>query len=478
MKKGEIVELEITDYAFEGKGVAKIDGVDHNGQILANFVVFVRNAYPGDVVKAKIVKTKKSYAEANLIEVISPSSDRVKAKCGYFGICGGCRQQDLSYEAQLSYKENQVKEIFRRIGGISGVDFLPVVPSDNSYFYRNKMEFSFGAQRWLLEEEIEGGAEVIDKHFALGLHVPGVYQKVLDIDECYLQSELSYKIVNFTREFFSSRNVKPYSTVTHEGFLRNLIIRESNATKEIMINLVTFDYNERLLAEYKADLLKNFPKISTIVNNITKTKSQTAIGEYEIVLSGSGYITDCIGKKKYQISANSFFQTNTAQAVKLYSGILEFADFQGGEIVYDLYSGAGTIGIFISDYVSKVYGFESVESALSDGKKNIEINAVRNVTNIGADLNKSIKPILLEHNIDPPDIIITDPPRSGMHPKLTEDIAQLGAKKIVYVSCNPATQIRDIKELIQSGYIPSKSRPYDMFPQTYHIENIVLLEKI
>ncbi len=475
MKKGDLLELEIEGYAFEGKGIARIKLEDGDEK---NFVIFVQNSYPGDKVKAKLVKIKKSFAEAKTSEIISPSSERVEAKCKYFGVCGGCKQQDLSYESQLKYKEQQVKEIFKNIGGFSELpEMLPIIPSGNIFFYRNKMEFSFSDKRWLTENEIST-EEKTDKNFALGLHVPNVFDKVLDIDVCYLQSELSFKILNFTRDFFKERNVQPYSTKTHTGFLRNLVIRQSYHTKDLMINIVTAYEDDSLMKSYVNNLIKTFPSITTIVNNINEKKASIAVGDYEHVLFGDGFITDMIGNFTFRISANSFFQTNTLQAENLYKTALDFADLKGDEIVYDLYSGAGTIAIYISKKVKEVYAFESVESAIEDAKTNAELNNIDNVQFFNADLYKSFLPVIEESKIPKPDVIILDPPRSGLHKNTVEDIIKINPEKIVYVSCNPATQARDIKLFAEAGYKLIKMRPLDMFPQTFHIENVALLIKI
>jgi len=328
MKKGDLLELEIESYAFEGKGIAKIKREDGNEK---NFVVFVQNSYPGDKVKAKLVKIKKSFAEAKTTEIISPAPERVEARCKYFRICGGCKQQDLSYDSQIKYKQKQVKEIFKNIGGFSDLpEVLPIIPSENTFFYRNKMEFSFSDKRWLTEDEIS--QEKINKDFALGLHVPNVFDKVLDIDTCYLQSELSFKILNFTRDFFKERNVTPYSTKTHTGFLRNLVIRQSYHTKDLMVNLVTAyesaSGEDSVMKSYVNELVKTFPEITTIVNNINEKKASVAVGDYEKILFGDGFITDMIGGFTFKISANSFFQSNTLQAERLYKTALDFAELR------------------------------------------------------------------------------------------------------------------------------------------------------
>lgn len=478
MKKGTILNLEITGYAFEGKGIAKILNETHSSdEKPKKFVVFVKGTYPGDKITAQISKVKKSYAEAKLLNIIYPSKHRTNPKCSFFGTCGGCQQQDLIYDQQLKLKEEQVREIFERIGGFKEVEMLPIMSSAKEYFYRNKMEFSFARKRWLTPEEISSMQEISDREFALGLHIPGLFDKVININRCFLQSELSNDILNFTKTFFREEATSIYSTQDHEGYLRNLVIRQSSHLKDLMVNLVTSTENERLFINYTEKLKSKFPEITTVVNNINIKKALVAIGDYEKVFYGSGYIYDLIGEFKFRISANSFFQTNTHQAEKLYQTALGFANFGGDEIVYDLYSGAGTIPIYLSKHVKKIYGFESVQSAIDDALINAEINSVKIFTPILADLNKSFLPIVDTKNLPKPSVIIADPPRSGMNPKTVNDIIQLGPEKIIYISCNPATQARDIKLLCEEKYYLVMLQPVDMFPQTYHIESVALLVK-
>jgi 23S rRNA (uracil1939-C5)-methyltransferase len=480
VKKGEIVELEIEKYAFEGRGISKVDKgsivPESIGESKNKYVVFVDGSYPGDFVKASLTKIKKSYAEARVEEIIKPSNLRIKARCKFFGACGGCKQQDLDYETQVKFKQQQVEEIFNKMGGLKDFKFEKILTSDKVFFYRNKMEFSFAEKRWLTSAEIESN-KILEKDFALGLHIPRIFDKVINIDECFLQSELSNKILNFTRKFFKERNVSIYSTKTHEGFLRNLVIKHSHHSDDLMVNLVTSSENDDLLQNYKEMLLAEIPQITTIVNNINLKKASVAIGDYEKVLYGTGFIYDSIGRYKFRISSNSFFQTNTLQAEKLYQTALDFAEMNGDETVYDLYSGAGTISIFISDHCKEVYAFETVESALRDAEENAKLNNISMVHFIKADLYKSFLPIVEDKKLSKPDLIILDPPRSGMHKNTVNDVLNMSPKKIVYVSCNPTTQVRDIKLFAEAGYRLFKIKPVDMFPHTFHIENVALLIK-
>ena len=471
MNKGDLITVNIERYAFEGKGIARLDA-DSNSNIPGSdsFIVFVNGAYPGDLVSAKVKKVKKSYAEAVSEKILSPSPKRVQPRCKFFGTCGGCKQQDLDYQQQIVYKQEQVEDIFKHNGGLSDFRTEKILPSENIFFYRNKMEFSFSELQWLTEKEM--GIE-IKKNFVLGLHVPNIFDKILDIDECFLQSELSSNILNFTRDFFKQRHSTIYNTKTHSGFLRNLVIRQAQNSKDLMINLVTSEENESLIKVYGTSITGRFPEITTIVNNVSKKKSSIAVGDYEIVYHGSGFIYDKIGKYKFRISSNSFFQTNTLQAEKLYAIALEYTELRGDEIIYDLYSGAGTIAIFVSGLAKEVYGFEAVESSIYDANENLEINGVENVKFIQADLYKSFLPFT--KTLPKPDAIILDPPRSGMHKHTVDDVLNLRPEKIVYVSCNPTTQIRDIKFMVEGGYKLIKIRPVDMFPHTFHIENVALL---
>ncbi|MFB3056477.1 MAG: TRAM domain-containing protein, partial [Ignavibacteriaceae bacterium] len=321
MKKGDTLELTISRYASEGKGIARVNRskikpaqkTEDKNVEEENYIVFVHGSYPGDKVTAQLRKIKNSYAEAKAIEIISPSNNRVEPRCKFFGTCGGCKQQDLNYETQLKYKEELVKETFEHIGGLTDFIFENIIPSENVFFYRNKMEFSFSDKRWLTKDEI-GMDEIIDKKFALGLHIPRIFDKVLDIDECFLQSELSNKILNFTRKFFKGKNATIYSTKTHKGYLRNLVIRQSQNTDDLMVNLVTSKEDDELMNEYTNELLKAVPQITTIINNVNLKKASVAIGDYEKVYCGTGFIHDKIGNYKFRISTNSFFQTNTRQA--------------------------------------------------------------------------------------------------------------------------------------------------------------------
>ncbi|MDI6802955.1 MAG: 23S rRNA (uracil(1939)-C(5))-methyltransferase RlmD [Bacteroidota bacterium] len=462
--QNEII-LKIDSLSSEGKGVARSDGK----------VFFVAGGVPGDVVRCVEVRSKKTYSNVRVIEILEPSQYRVQPRCEYFGTCGGCKLQYLDYKSQLVFKYKNVVDAFERIGGIKNPNVLPVIGSGDDYFYRNKMEFTFSNQKWLTREEIDSGTE-IEKTFGLGLHIPKVFDKVLDIDECWLQKEQTNKIINFTREFVRENALTIYTTNTHEGYLRHLVIRTSEATGEIMVNLVTTYDKPSIMKKYTELLTQNVHEVTTVVNNVTSRKSMVAVGETERVYYGGGFIYEKLGGYKFRISANSFFQTNSKQAERLYSVVKEYASLKGDEVVYDLYSGTGSIALYISDSASEVVGIEVVESAIQDAKLNAELNQINNCHFIQGDLKEKLtkETEWLNHH-SKPDVIILDPPRSGMHPKVVTEIAALKSKRIVYVSCNPTTQARDIKMLIELGYILEAIQPVDMFPQTFHIETVTSL---
>lgn len=472
--KHELITVTIESYVFEGKGLARHRNISAEGEE-KDLVIFVDHAYPGDTAVVEIRKKKKNYYEAEIHELITPSPFRQAARCKYFGVCGGCRQQDMVYEQQTKFKHEQVVNLFTRQGGFSDFEILDIVPAPTEFYYRNKMEFTFARKRWLSREEIQGDVQFSDALFA-GLHVPGVYDKVIDIDECFLQSPESNAILNHSRDFFLKKNIPAYTTSDHTGFLRNLVIRQTGNTGQLMVNLVTAGENSELMREYSVYIRELVPKITTIVNNIHTGKASVAVGEYEIVIFGPGYIEDEIGHCRFRISSNSFFQTNTKQAERLYAIAREFAGIKKSDVVYDLYCGAGTISLYVAGDAKEVYGFEASSSAIKDAAVNQQINKNSNTRFFESNLYKSFLPEVAENNLAKPDILITDPPRNGMHTNTVEDILKLRPGRIVYISCNPATQVRDIKLLKEGGYKLEKIQPVDMFPHTYHIENVALLK--
>jgi len=477
LERGAVVRLEVTGAAFEGKAVARLEG----------FVVFVEGAVPGDIVNARIVRKKKQFAEARVVEVLQHSPHRVSPRCKHFGVCGGCKWQHVDYTSQLQWKQQHVLESFQHIGGFEQPDVLPIIGADEIYFYRNKMEFSFSDLQWLPDgPAADPQSEIHNPHSAiripqseifLGLHVPQRYDKLLDLEECFLQSEVSTKILHFTREFARRENLPVYSSKTDSGYLRFLVIRQSRRTDELMVNFVTFEDRPELVREYAAELSSAIPGITTVVNTINSRKAQIAYGEKENVVTGKGVIHEMLGNRQFSISAGSFFQTNTRQAERLYEVARTFAGFRKGDTVFDLYSGTGTIALFVADAVSHVVGIESVESAVRDAERNARLNGVENCSFVMGDLKEKLtRESEWMKSYPRPDVLIIDPPRSGMHPDVVDAIVKLGVPRIVYVSCNPATQARDAKMLCSSRYTLRKLQPVDMFPHTYHIENVALFE--
>lgn len=470
LKTKAIIELKIESLAFGGKGVAHLDG----------FTVFVDRGLPGQKVKAKITRKKESYAEAGIIEVVSHSLFEVAPQCPYFGTCGGCFFQNLDYNEQIAQKQHQVKQSLEHIGGFKDIEVRPILSAPEIYYYRNKMEFSFSRLRWLTNDEIQSSKK-FERDFALGLHVPKHYDKVLDIDQCFLLSERSNQVVRLVKDFARQSDLLPYATGDHSGFWRFLVIRESKRLDQMMVNIVTAEHPEgnNTIHDLAQQLIRQIPFITTVVHNINRKKAQIAYGDEECVIFGTGYIEELLGSKKYQISANSFFQTNTLQAEKLYQLIIDWGQFQKDQIVYDLYSGTGGIAIYIANQVKKVVGFELIPQAIDDAKVNCQINSIENCHFIEGDLKDNLaNPQEIIEKFGQPSVIIVDPPRSGLHPKLPKRILQLKSEKIIYVSCNPATLARDLILLCDEEFKIISVQPVDMFPHTAHCEVVVFLERI
>ncbi len=478
IQRGTELQLTIHDAAFsttggstlgaEGMGVAR-----HQG-----FVFFVTGAVPGDIVTARVFKVKKNFAEARVVRVEQPSSLRVQPVCKHFGVCGGCQWQHVDYQAQLRFKQQRVVDAFERIGGFSSLNVHPILGSADTYFYRNKMEFSFSRHQWLTTLPDDSRLRDVKEGVFLGLHVPQRYDKVLEIHECHLHSSVSNRILGITREFARTKNVPVYEPTDESGYLRFLVIRLSQRTKELMVNLVTSNDRPEFMQQYAIAIRKEIPDITTVVNTINSRKAQIAYGEVEKIYFGEGVIHEKVGRFLFTISAGSFFQTNTAQAERMYELACSSADLNGDVVVYDLYSGTGTFALMLSDRARKVLGFESSESAVRDAHRNAKANNVTNYDFILGDLKEVLtKGGDWRTDGHAPDVIITDPPRSGMHPAVVEAIARLEASRVVYVSCNPATQARDIRLLCQMAYRLESLTPVDMFPHTYHVENIALLKR-
>jgi len=458
VKKGQIVEVTIDDAAYKGKGVGKIDGL----------AVFVPGTAPGDKVRARIINRKKSYKEAKLLELVEPSPLRIKPKCRHANVCGGCSWQHVSYKDQLKFKGQQVKDHIQRIGGLTDVPVHDTLACKEPFYYRNKMEYSFGTRRWLTEEEIGRDEFVDDSGLFAGLHAPGRFDKILNLKECHLQVPESFEILDLVRSWCKKNKVPAFDTINKTGFMRNLMIRNSHHTEDFMVNIVTYADEPEIMEKLTGELLARFPFITTVINNINDTKSPTSEGRIEKVYHGSGFITDRIGDFEFKIHPNAFFQTNTAQAERLYEVARKYADLEQGDIVYDLYCGVGTLSLYMSRLAERVVGIELVKVAIENARFNAAENNVENVSFIKGDMKEVFNGQTTE-SYGEPDVLITDPPRAGMHPDVVQRLCELKVPRMVYVSCNSSTMARDLKELANI-YDILEVQPVDMFPQTYHVE--------
>jgi 23S rRNA (uracil1939-C5)-methyltransferase len=460
IKKGLHVEVEIEDIAFGGRGLARLDGM----------AVFVDQAVPGDRVTIRIFKKKKNYAEARVVDLIEASPFRIIAPCEYSGFCGGCKWQFLDYDQQLIYKRNHVQDSLEHIGLIKNIDVHPTIPSETIFGYRNKMEFSCADRRWLLPDELN--RPEIDREFALGLHVPGTFDKVIDTRVCLLQPDLGNEILNAVRSFMRASDAPVYGLRSHTGFWRFVVLRHSVAYDQWMVNIVTAYEDLELLRPLAEGLMEKYPQVVSVINNVTSRKASVAIGEIEHVLAGSDTISDKIGGFEFDISANSFFQTNSRGAEVLFKTVGKYAGLTGNETVLDLYSGTGTIPIMLSGFCKSVTGIEIIESAVANAEKNCRNNGVSNCSFIKGDIRQCLPQIAQK-----PDLLIIDPPRAGMHKDVVRQVLQMGVNRIVYVSCNPATMARDLG-LMQDLYRLVEVQPVDMFPHTYHIEAVARLAMV
>lgn len=473
-KKGQIVETALFDTADKNRCVGKMDD---------GIRVFVEGtAAVGDTVRARIYKIKKRYLVASLTEVLKVSDRRTEPRCAYFGICGGCKWQHLDYTEQLRIKRKQVVDALEHLGNFENPDVEDCIPAEEIYGYRNKIDMDFTDRRYLTADEMNIPEAELNKplDFALGFHAPGCFAKAIDIDHCDLASKEMNRAVETVRRFCRDRKLPVYSTFTHEGFLRNLVVRRGQRTDELMVNLITSlhdpDLMQELLGELRAALGK---KLTTFVNATTDRKNMVAFGDQEYVLCGEGSISDRLGEYTYRISPNSFFQTNTVQAEKLYKEILRAARFQGSEVVYDLFCGTGSIALFAARHCGKVLGIELVESAVADAQKNAAEHGAQNCSFRQMDLMHFGKIRAELEAFGLPDIVITDPPRAGMHPKAVEMLRELAPPVVIYVSCNPASLARDGQLLCEGHkYKLISTQPVDLFPQTNHVESVARFERV
>ncbi len=453
--------LTIEDLGSEGKAITRKD----------DMVVFTTYAIPGDIVDLQVTRKRKKYAEATITKFHKYSEQRAKVFCDHFGVCGGCRWQILPYKSQLFYKEKQVKDQLMRIGKIQMPEILPILGSEKNVFYRNKLEFTFSNKRWLTKEELVSETQKTD---ALGFHVPGLFDKIINIEKCWLQPEPSNKIRNFIYSYAVDNGLDFFDIKAKKGFLRTLIIRTSS-NGEIMVILSFFNENESVRIKLLDALITNFPQITSLLYVINSKGNDTITDQKIELFSGREYILEEMEELKFKIGPKSFYQTNSEQAYVLYNTVRNFACFTGDETVYDLYTGTGTIANFVAKKVKKVVGIEYIPEAIADARENSMLNNITNTVFYAGDIKSVLNSDFISEN-SKPDIIITDPPRAGMHTDVIQSIINSEPKKIVYVSCNPATQARDLA-LLDPYYTIDKIQPVDMFPQTYHVENVVLLTR-
>ncbi|MCK3682934.1 23S rRNA (uracil(1939)-C(5))-methyltransferase RlmD [Maribellus sp. YY47] len=462
-KKPFYENVRIEDIGAEGKALARV----------GEMVVFTSMAIPGDVVDLQVTKKRKRYSEAFIREYKAYSEDRIDAFCEHFGVCGGCKWQMLPYDKQLFYKQKQVSDQLTRIGRLKIPEVTPILGSEKNRFYRNKMEFTFSNKRWLTYDEVENGHEIQNSN-ALGFHVPGLYDKVIKIDKCWLQPDPSNKIRNFVYDYAIENNLSFFDIKEQKGFLRTMIVRTAS-TGELMI-ILTFYFEDREKREKLLNTLsEKFPEITSLLYVINPKGNDTITDQEIEVFAGREYILEEMEGLQFKIGAKSFYQTNSEQAYNLYKVTRDFAGLTGEETVYDLYTGTGTIANFVARNARKVVGIEYVPEAIEDAKVNASFNNINNTSFYAGDMKDVLNDDFVKEN-GKPEVVITDPPRAGMHADVVLTILRMAPERIVYVSCNPATQARDIA-ILDEFYQIEKIQPVDMFPHTHHVENVVLLRK-
>jgi 23S rRNA (uracil1939-C5)-methyltransferase len=466
VKKNKKIVLEnvlVEAYAAEGKCLAHVDGK----------VIFIDKAVPGDVVDLRILKSKKDWAEGHPINYVSLAANRIEPFCSHFGVCGGCKWQMLPYQQQLVYKQQQVADQLRRIGGIMLPTIHPIVGGEIQRFYRNKLEYTFCNKKYLTSEEVKQ-EEVSQYEDVAGFHAPQIFDKVVNIDTCFLQVEPTNIIRNTVKDFALKNKYTFYDIRMHTGWLRTMQVRICT-TGQIMVNIVVAHEQDKWLKALLNHLMEQVPTITTLLYTINQKWNDSLYDQTPITWHGPGFVIEKLEQYQFKIGPTSFFQTNTKQAEKLYQLTREYAELDGSQIVYDLYCGTGSIGLFVSHLAKKIIGVELVPAAIADAKENAALNQVNHAHFFAGDVADICTPQFFETH-GRPDVIITDPPRAGMHEKLVKQILAMDAPLVVYVSCNPATQARDLK-LLNEKYEVTKVQPVDMFPHTHHIENIVQLKK-
>jgi len=455
--------VKIVDVGAEGKAIAKVD----------DLVIFLTHAVPGDVADIQITKKHRRFCEGRAVKFHEYSSDRMEAFCEHFGVCGGCKWQNLPYEKQLFYKQKQVADQLTRIGKVELPEILPIFGSEKTTFYRNKLEFTFSNRRWLTHEEMNSSDEY-KAEGALGFHIPGLFDKVIDIKKCWLQDDISNQIRNAIKEHSLKNNLEFFDIRLQNGFLRNVIIR-TLSTGQVMVIVAFFKENKEDREALLEMLKQTFPQITSLMYVINEKGNDTITDQEILVYSGTDHVFEEMEGLKFKIGPKSFYQTNSDQAYTLYKVAREFAALTGNETVYDLYTGTGTIANFVARSAKKVIGIEYVPEAIEDAKINSTINTIQNTSFFAGDMKDVLSQAFINKH-GKPDVIITDPPRAGMDAKVVETIISAAPQRIVYVSCNPATQARDL-DLLNDYYSVEKVQPVDMFPHTHHVENVVCLVK-
>ncbi|MEP1489395.1 MAG: 23S rRNA (uracil(1939)-C(5))-methyltransferase RlmD [Algibacter sp.] len=463
-RKQVFENVEVIDAGAKGKTIAKApDGK----------VIFLPNAVPGDVVDVQTFKKRKAYYEGKATVFHKFSNKRTEPACEHFGTCGGCKWQNMAYEHQLFYKQKEVTNNLTRIGHIELPEITPILGSANQYFYRNKMEFSFSDSRWLTVEEVQSDEDLGDRN-ALGFHIPGMWDKILDLNKCHLQADPSNAIRNAVKQFAIDNGLEFFNTRNQTGLLRTMMLRTSS-TGDIMV-MIQFFKEDKVKRELVLDFIaETFPQITSLQYVINGKANDTIYDQDVILYKGNDHIFEEMEGLKFKINAKSFYQTNSDQAFELYKITRDFAGLSGNELVYDLYTGTGTIAQFVAKQAKKVIGVESVPDAITAAKENAQLNEINNVEFFVGDMKHVFNDAFIAAH-GQPDVIITDPPRDGMHKDVVQQILNIAPEKVVYVSCNSATQARDL-ELLDAIYKVTKTQAVDMFPQTFHVENVVLLEK-
>lgn len=464
MQKKFIENIEVVDISSKGKGICK----DESGK-----VIFVEGVVPGDLISLKIKKKRKNYFEGQNIKILKPSKDRISPKCDHFGLCGGCKFQNLSYNAQLQFKQKQILYNLKNFSEMNIPKLSRIKKAKKIYFYRNKMEFSFSEQKWLTKEEIDSENQAIIRK-GLGFHKSGAWNKVVDIRKCHLQEDPSNEIRNSIRDFAIKNNFKFFDYKSNNGFLRSLMIRSSSTGFMVLIQFFKENKNKRIkLLDF---LTERFPEIKSLLYCINSKRNDSIYDQEIICYQGSDHIVEKIEGYKFKITAKSFFQTNSYQIMELNKIILQFASLKKSEIVYDLYTGTGTIAVFLAKYCKKVIGIDLISDAIESAKENVFQNKIKNVFFELGDMKNIFNHDFITRN-GKAAVVIVDPPRDGMHKNVIKELIKLSPDKIIYVSCNSSTQARDLK-LLKFNYSLLKSKAIDMFPHTQHVENIVLLGKI